>query len=68
MHTDAGTGAHSGSIGVGRAQPRRGVRRIMPQPPTTRMGGFQHLYVYTMPFAANSSTNYCLVNLEKTSF
>ena len=60
MHTDAGTGAHSGSIGVGRVQPRRGVRRIMPHPPTTRMGGFQHLYVYSMPFVANSSANYGL--------
>jgi len=36
--------AHSGSIGVDPEMPRRGVRRIMPQPPTTRMGGFQHLY------------------------
>jgi len=60
MHTEAGTGAHSGSIGVDPEMSRRGVRKIMPHPPTTRMGGFQHLYVYLMPFAANRSINYCL--------
>jgi len=63
IYTEAGTGAHSGRIGVGRAQPRRGVRRIMPHPLATRMGGFQHLYVFTMPFAVNKSINYCLLEL-----